>query len=107
FFSSRRRQTSFSRDWSSDVCSSDLKVFSSLLDLLIEEGYVRLENYFVDGTKLQADANRHTAVWEKNTKRYKENLQIKVKEILARSEERRAGKEESYSSRRYKRDNKI
>src|SRR5690606_19089437 len=25
FFSSRRRHTSFSRDWSSDVCSSDLK----------------------------------------------------------------------------------
>src|SRR5690606_39655318 len=24
FFSSRRRHTSFSRDWSSDVCSSDL-----------------------------------------------------------------------------------
>src|SRR5690606_39385395 len=31
FFSSRRRHTRFSRDWSSDVCSSDLcriKVFS-------------------------------------------------------------------------------
>src|SRR5690606_40886716 len=28
FFSSRRRHTSFSRDWSSDVCSSDL-LFSS------------------------------------------------------------------------------
>src|SRR5690606_39877249 len=26
FFSSRRRHTSFSRDWSSDVCSSDLAV---------------------------------------------------------------------------------
>src|SRR5690606_39535985 len=26
FFSSRRRHTSFSRDWSSDVCSSDLGV---------------------------------------------------------------------------------
>src|SRR5690606_3466003 len=26
FFSSRRRHTSFSRDWSSDVCSSDLSV---------------------------------------------------------------------------------
>src|SRR5690606_41033980 len=26
FFSSRRRHTSFSRDWSSDVCSSDLNV---------------------------------------------------------------------------------
>src|SRR5690606_39278887 len=26
FFSSRRRHTSFSRDWSSDVCSSDLQL---------------------------------------------------------------------------------
>src|SRR5690606_39428915 len=28
-FSSRRRHTSFSRDWSSDVCSSDLAVAAS------------------------------------------------------------------------------
>src|SRR5690606_11467914 len=28
FFSSRRRHTRFSRDWSSDVCSSDLAVFA-------------------------------------------------------------------------------
>src|SRR5690606_40799898 len=28
FFSSRRRHTRFSRDWSSDVCSSDLLLFS-------------------------------------------------------------------------------
>src|SRR5690606_40455564 len=27
FFSSRRRHTSFSRDWSSDVCSSDLTIY--------------------------------------------------------------------------------
>src|SRR5690606_40880624 len=27
FFSSRRRHTRFSRDWSSDVCSSDLRWF--------------------------------------------------------------------------------
>src|SRR5690606_39632707 len=31
FFSSRRRHTRFSRDWSSDVCSSDLKVLRQLL----------------------------------------------------------------------------
>src|SRR5690606_40361246 len=29
FFSSRRRHTRFSRDWSSDVCSSDLNGFSN------------------------------------------------------------------------------
>src|SRR6266511_4529322 len=30
FFSSRRRHTRFSRDWSSDVCSSDLNVVYDL-----------------------------------------------------------------------------
>src|SRR5690606_40619473 len=35
FFSSRRRHTIFSRDWSSDVCSSDLpgEGFGALVDL--------------------------------------------------------------------------
>src|SRR5690606_41079484 len=31
FFTSRRRHTSFSRDWSSDVCSSDLVWISGLM----------------------------------------------------------------------------
>src|SRR5690606_41017310 len=31
FFSSRRRHTSFSRDWSSDVCSSDLIVIMPII----------------------------------------------------------------------------
>src|SRR5690606_40849083 len=30
FFSSRRRHTRFSRDWSSDVCSSDLNIMPIL-----------------------------------------------------------------------------
>src|SRR5690606_40365982 len=33
FFSSRRRHTRFSRDWSSDVCSSDLYIsFQNFID---------------------------------------------------------------------------
>src|SRR5690606_41169961 len=31
FFSSRRRNTRFSRDWSSDVCSSDLVIVLGLI----------------------------------------------------------------------------
>src|SRR5215813_8867300 len=37
FFSSRRRHTRCGRDWSSDVCSSDLQ----LLDKWIEEAVIR------------------------------------------------------------------
>src|SRR5690606_39487262 len=32
-FSSRRRHTRFSRDWSSDVCSSDLKDYSRAISI--------------------------------------------------------------------------
>src|SRR5207302_5276541 len=37
-FSSRRRHTRFSRDWSSDVCSSDLD-FIAAAEYLIKQGY--------------------------------------------------------------------
>src|SRR2546429_3226243 len=39
FFSSRRRHTRCSRDWSSDVCSSDLFHFSGKLDTFDWEVY--------------------------------------------------------------------
>src|SRR5690606_8948462 len=48
FFSSRRRHTRFSRDWSSDVCSSDL----ALLDHLIRW----------HGAGGEPDAARHRAI---------------------------------------------
>src|SRR5690606_39488795 len=37
FFSSRRRHTRFSRDWSSDVCSSDLGVSRRVFDAHVLE----------------------------------------------------------------------
>src|SRR5690606_40331429 len=38
FFSSRRRHTRFSRDWSSDVCSSDLVLAMGILYMLLMRG---------------------------------------------------------------------
>src|SRR5690606_33944431 len=38
FFSSRRRHTSFSRDWSSDVCSSDLGAAIGFLSSIMGVG---------------------------------------------------------------------
>lgn len=58
------------------------QVFSSMALFLEEQGYIDLREYFVDGTKLQADSNRHKVVWSKNTKRYKEKVQQKIKELL-------------------------
>src|SRR5690606_40519702 len=44
FFSSRRRHTIFSRDWSSDVCSSDLMLVVSLQLLLSPQRQLVLVN---------------------------------------------------------------
>nr|WP_240463637.1 hypothetical protein [Paenibacillus apiarius] len=34
------------------------KIFTSILGFLVEEKYVKLEHYFVDGTKIEANANK-------------------------------------------------
>src|SRR5690606_39821155 len=44
FFSSRRRHTRFSRDWSSDVCSSDLEDgFANLLETFLQDSSAKLQ----------------------------------------------------------------
>ncbi len=50
-------------------------VFIEILTFLIEEGYVKLENYFLDGTKIEANANKYSWVWGKSTKKYHQKLQ--------------------------------
>lgn len=40
------------------------ETFFSLIDLLKQEGLVKLEDYFLDGTKIEANANRYTFVWK-------------------------------------------
>lgn len=58
------------------------KVFTAVLELLVAEGYVKLEHYFVDGTKMEANASRYTFVWGKAVVRHKANLQAKVKMLF-------------------------
>src|SRR3712207_9433261 len=41
FFSSRRRHTRYWRDWSSDVCSSDLDLINGRRVVLIDDSIVR------------------------------------------------------------------
>src|SRR5690606_30331475 len=59
FFSSRRRHTRFSRDWSSDVCSSDLAItFDILFRYLSHLGYkVRYVRNITDVGHLENDAD--------------------------------------------------
>ena len=50
-------------------------------------GLVTLDTYFLDGTKVEANANRFTFVWAKSTARYREQLRARVHAHLAAIDE--------------------
>lgn len=50
------------------------KMFFSLVDILKDEGLVKLEDYYLDGTKIEANAIKSTFVWKKSTERYDQKL---------------------------------
>jgi transposase len=75
------------------------EVFGMVLELLIEQGHVKLEDYFVDGSKLAANARQHSAVWAKNTKRYKEGVQEKIRALLDEIEEVNRAEQEAYGDK--------
>ena len=45
------------------------EIFVSTVKLLNRKGYVSLEKYFVDGTKIESAANKYTFVWKKATEK--------------------------------------
>ena len=57
-------------------------VFSAVVEQLVAKKYLKLENYFVDGSKVEADANKHKVVWEKRRKRYEGNVKKQIQELL-------------------------
>jgi transposase len=75
------------------------QVFASVLELLIEEGYVKLEHYFLDGTKIEANANRYSWVWAKSTRNYKQKLQENVKKLLDEIEQVNEEENEEYGGK--------
>src|SRR5690606_41044371 len=89
FFSSRRRHTRFSRDWSSDVCSSDLTMQGGMAQLVGEIGSV--------AARTESNLNANTSLLNSlEAKRNNLSAVNKDEEAANRSEERRVGKECRY-----------
>src|SRR5690606_40950157 len=96
FFSSRRRHTRFSRDWSSDVCSSDLivqeegmpypsfKVFGSQLKFLHWSYRRHLERTFRETFDFMGTGIKFWWIDQHKPR------------VHGRSEERRVGRERRY-----------
>ena len=72
------------------------EVFYQVVEQLLDLGYIDYEKYFVDGTKVEANANRYTYVWRKNTERYKAGLKKKIIELLDEIKDIEAAEEATY-----------
>ncbi len=73
-------------------------VFSSVVGVLIESGYVKAENLFVDGTKIEANANRYSYIWKKNVERQASMTKEKVKKLLSHIEQLQKEEDEEYGT---------
>ena len=56
-------------------------LFYQLINKLIELNEIDLENVFIDGTKIEANANKYTFVWKKAVNKFYEKLKIKVNDF--------------------------
>jgi len=75
------------------------EVFASVVEYLVEGGYVKLENYFADGTKIEADGNKHKVVWAKRKQGYEKRVQVQIGELLKQIEAENEAEEAEYGER--------
>ena len=57
-------------------------LFYQLIGKLSELGEISYENIFVDGTKIEANANRYTFVWAKAVQKNLNKLETRISEEL-------------------------
>ncbi|MFO7944920.1 MAG: transposase [Anaerolineales bacterium] len=77
------------------------EVFYGVVEQLLEMGLVDLEKYFVDGTKIEANANRYSFVWRKSTEYYQAYLQKKVRKLLDQIDEIEEEENRKYGDKDY------
>lgn len=75
------------------------KVFAAMAEMLLEAGLIRLEDCFVDGTKIEANANKYSFVWKKSVKKNKAKLQKKVKDLFKQIDELQEKEDREYGER--------
>ena len=61
-------------------------LFTQVVEMLVEGKFVSLEVQYIDGTKIEADANKYTFVWKRAAKTNQGKLDKKVKAILKEAE---------------------
>jgi len=58
------------------------QLFTQVVLMLVEMGYISLQTVYIDGTKMESRANRYTFVWRKTVEKNKAKLEEKIRKIL-------------------------
>ena len=62
------------------------EIFVTAVKMLNAKGYIKLENYFVDGTKVESASGRYTFVWKKAVERNDKKLDEKLRAYINMAE---------------------
>lgn len=65
-------------------------VFTQVVKLLHEEGFVSLKVQYIDGTKIESVANKYTFVWRGSVEKYDARLKAKTEALLRQIEQSHA-----------------
>lgn len=65
-------------------------VFTQVVRLLHEEGFVSLKVQYIDGTKIESVANKYTFVWRGSVEKYDARLKAKTEALLRQIEQNHA-----------------
>lgn len=58
------------------------ELFTQVVRLMCEEGFVSLTTQYIDGTKLEGASNRYTFVWRKSIEKHKPRLEEHIREVF-------------------------
>lgn len=73
-------------------------LFKEMLEFLLAHSYIKMENYFCDGSTFRADANQHKMVWKKNAERYKLKVEQKCQGLFKEIDALNAVEDKQYGT---------
>lgn len=62
-------------------------IFTQVVLLLAERGFITLDVEYIDGTKIESKANKYTFVWRKTVEKNRARLQEKIRVLLQQIDE--------------------
>ena len=67
---------------SQHLLECEKELLEQFVEMLVEWGFVSLATVFIDGTKIEANANRYSFVWRKSTEKKTAKLKEQIKKEL-------------------------